>query len=332
MKSNYCKIYVIANAPQGLKGNIINFPESLDPFIVIRKPKTNSNDGFGHYSIGNITKVIHVFQAEDNLSECLVWKVDVIYSIAEYSNTNNDFIRKKHKKILKNIEKQLSYEGFKKVNSISTQNISDVYGYKYNFVIKNKYNFKEDIIYISKSNILLNDNNSNWHRDIYVLENEHSDFQNTLFELNNDLSNQKKSTIKKLKTSVQGFSYEEINVYDLDKMIDLFLKDCISNGIKINPDMNVYATFDSMNDDILALAYGLGNDEEIIIKVNPINWKQASIQKKWYIMYHELGHDVLNLLHGQGGKMMYPFVDRDYTWDEFYNDKKYMFEYVKNKN
>ena len=131
------------------KGNIINFPESLDPFIVIRKPKTNSNDGFGHYSIGNITKVIHVFQAEDNLSECLVWKVDVIYSIAEYSNTNNDFIRKKHKKILKNIEKQLSYEGFKKVNSISTQNISDVYGYKYNFVIKNKYNFKEDIIYIS---------------------------------------------------------------------------------------------------------------------------------------------------------------------------------------
>ena len=62
------------------------------------------------------------------------------------------------------------------------------------------------------------------------------------------------STIKKLKTSVQGFSYEEINVYDLDKMIDLFLKDCISNGIKINPDMNVYATFDSMNDDILAMA------------------------------------------------------------------------------
>ena len=24
--------------------------------------------------------------------------------------------------------------------------------------------------------------------------------------------------------------------------------------------------------------------------------------------------------------MMYPFVDRDYTWDEFYNDKKYMFD------
>ena len=43
--------------------------------------------------------------------------------------------------------------------------------------------------------------------------------------------------------------------------------------------MNVPKTFDSMNDDILALAYGLGNDEEIIIKVNPINWKQASIQK-----------------------------------------------------
>jgi len=322
--------YIIQESSEG---NVINYPNSLDPFIVIKKTKTNrSVDGFGHYSVGNITKVIHVMQAEDNLSEAMVWKVDVIYLIAEYSNTSNNFIRKKHEKILKNIEKQISYRRFKKVNSTISQNITDVYGYKYNYVEKNKYSLNEDIIYLSKANILANNNKSNWHRDIYVFENKHSDFQNTLFELNNTISKQEKSTIKKLKTSVQGFSYEEINVYDLDKMIDIFLKDCKSNGISINPEMKINATFDSMNDEILALAYGLDNDEEIIIKVNPINWKQASTQKKWYIMYHELGHDVLNLLHGQGGKMMYPFVDRDYTWEEFYDDKKYMFEYVKNNN
>ena len=46
-----------------------------------------------------------------------------------------------------------------------------------------------------------------------------------------------------------------------------------------------------------------------------------------YILYHELGHDVLNLEHGQGGKMMFNFADRDYSWDEFFKDKEYMFSY-----
>ena len=59
-----------------------------------------------------------------------------------------------------------------------------------------------------------------------------------------------------------------------------------------------------------------------------MSWANASIQKKWYILYHELGHDVLNLNHGEGGKMMFNFADREYSWDEFYQDKDYMFSFV----
>jgi len=48
-------------------------------------------------------------------------------------------------------------------------------------------------------------------------------------------------------------------------------------------------------------------------------------------MYHELGHDVFNLEHGQGGKMMFNFADREYNWFDFAYDSKKMFEYVKSK-
>ena len=74
---------------------------------------------------------------------------------------------------------------------------------------------------------------------------------------------------------------------------------------------------------------GMYVDGKIIIDVDPLKWKDASPSKKWYVLYHELGHDYLNLKHGVGGKMMFNYVDRDYSWGEFYEDKKYMFESYK---
>ena len=75
----------------------------------------------------------------------------------------------------------------------------------------------------------------------------------------------------------------------------------------------------------------MDQNNNINIKVDPVSWEESSIEKKWYIIYHELGHDILNLEHGQGGKMMYNFVNRDYTWSEFIRDKKFMFNYFKSK-
>ena len=70
-------------------------------------------------------------------------------------------------------------------------------------------------------------------------------------------------------------------------------------------------------------------DGEISIDVDPAKWQEASPSKKWYVLYHELGHDYLNLRHGEGGKLMFNFVDRDYLWEEFFKDKEYMFESYK---
>ena len=63
--------------------------------------------------------------------------------------------------------------------------------------------------------------------------------------------------------------------------------------------------------------------------MDPEKWAKSSIEKRWYVLYHELGHDVLNLEHGQGGKMMFNFADKEYTWDDFFKDKDYMINFIK---
>ncbi len=140
-----------------------------------------------------------------------------------------------------------------------------------------------------------------------------------------------------------GGSYNKSNEYDLEFMVNLFLDDIINNnlergepslliknlrlnrksqinGIKIN------ATFKPLEDGVLALSYGLRDNKNIILKVDPEGWSKASSAKKWYTLYHELGHDVLNFEHGQGGKMMFNYSEEDYTWEDFNEDRNYMFD------
>ena len=107
-------------------------------------------------------------------------------------------------------------------------------------------------------------------------------------------------------------------------MVNFFLDNCKNYGIII-PKQNIKVTFEELEGSTIALAFGKDNDNEIIIKVDPKNWENASLFKKWYILYHELGHDVLNLSHGEGGKMMFNFAERNYSWDEFIIDRNEMF-------
>ena len=125
----------------------------------------------------------------------------------------------------------------------------------------------------------------------------------------------------------------EINVYDLKAMVNFFIEDYNRRSEKvsaklINPKIfkeeQVKATFEPLEGEAIALSYGMNDDSKIIIKIDPKKWAEASLEKKWYILYHELGHDVLNLEHGEGGKMMFNFADKEYSWDDFIEDKKYM--------
>ncbi len=67
---------------------------------------------------------------------------------------------------------------------------------------------------------------------------------------------------------------------------------------------------------------------KIILRIDPEKLESSTLLERWYTIYHELGHDVLNLKHGEGGRMMFSFsIDSDYKWEDFFEDRDYMFKY-----
>lgn len=91
---------------------------------------------------------------------------------------------------------------------------------------------------------------------------------------------------------------------------------------------NIFGTFETLEKGTIAKSFGMDNDDKVYIKIDPEKWAKASSIKRWYILYHELGHDILNLRHGQGGKMMFNFPLTDnLTLQEFADEKEYMFKY-----
>jgi len=130
---------------------------------------------------------------------------------------------------------------------------------------------------------------------------------------------------------INNTDIRNINEYNLEDYIYIFIEDCKSNGIKIN-DQKIDVRFNhQVTSPTIAIAVGMKNDSKIKVDVNPVEWKSSSVIKKLYIMYHELGHDVFNLEHGQGGKMMFCFAERDYSWTEFFIHKRFMFDYIKSR-
>ncbi len=127
---------------------------------------------------------------------------------------------------------------------------------------------------------------------------------------------------------VGNYNLKEVNQYDLNLMIDVFLLDCKNHNINVKKG-KVIASFETLDNVTLGLSYGINNDAKIELKIDPEKWNTASIPKRWYLIYHELGHDVLNLKHGNGGKMMFNFADKGYSWKEFWEDRAYMLESYK---
>jgi hypothetical protein len=129
-----------------------------------------------------------------------------------------------------------------------------------------------------------------------------------------------------------------LNEFDIKPMIELFIEDHKGfmgyyygfNSLNMPPmpgEQKITATFEPLEGNTLAMSYGYGKDDQIIIKIDPEKWAKASSIKRWYILYHELGHDYLNLEHGQGGKMMFNFpLSSEITIENFVEDRNYMFK------
>ncbi|MAD11982.1 MAG: hypothetical protein CMC04_04605 [Flavobacteriaceae bacterium] len=312
-------------------GNMIKYA-GIHPIIELQLRIGKGNTNFEYYQIGFVQKILYLM--DDDLDEIYIWKVETVISLYPYENISSSTINRRFSKVEKYIKKSLMQKKYKFFDKSERFSFKDSYDNSYNFLEDSKFSNKSDTIQISigysSTKVLNKDKNEYMPMEKMIIMTEdviHGAFFNSLQELSEKTSNK---SLEKLKYVINNQDIRDVNIYDLEAFINVFLDDCKKSNLKINFDQKITATFEALDDPLIALAYGLGLDDEIIIVVDPMKWKNASIEKKWYVMYHELGHDVLNFKHGQAGKMMFNFADREYTWDEFFEDKKYMFNLKKN--
>ena len=125
-----------------------------------------------------------------------------------------------------------------------------------------------------------------------------------------------------------------VNPFNLDRYIDKFILDANTNH---NIDLSYVnkrkklILFRELDGQTIAVAYKMNDDDSVLVLVDPENWYDANQPKRWYIIYHELGHDILNLEHGECGAMMDETTSGSYTWSRLEKDKNTMFNAYKKK-
>lgn len=134
------------------------------------------------------------------------------------------------------------------------------------------------------------------------------------------------TTLTKESYRIDGIDLMQFDFNNIEGMIQLFLKDALYNGVSLNKNI-IDVEFSELDEGILGIAQAMNDDSHIKIRIDRENWFEASPAMRWYVLYHELGHDALNLGHGYGGRMMNPISDYGYSWSEFWEDRQKMFFY-----
>tara|TARA_X000000950_G_C13840218_1_gene629893 strand:+ start:402 stop:1559 length:1158 start_codon:yes stop_codon:yes gene_type:complete len=307
-------------------------------FIILTKSLRDQypHSFFPSWSVGTIVKKVFFLgtNLEKAIQICVITEIDLI----EYSNVSSSTINNFNNSTIKYLIDHISL----KYNIVSNKKVFEKPLYelynenKYSYVDEIKYNYKKNdftfdgtFSYATRSELVpVNDGSYNRHIYLGFQHNDtHWEDLVRLTDFSKSVSSNKKDTLKNLRDNIGDTNIEDINTYDLQEMVQFFLDDCKRSNIKVPKIETLSATFEPLDEGVIALAYGMNDDDKIIIRVDPSAWQNSGLIKKWYVLYHELGHDVLNLDHGEGGKMMFNFADRDYNWDEFYIDKEYMFNY-----
>ena len=310
---------------KGVLGNYIILSKSID-----------NDDFFPSYAVGRIFKKIIFLQ--DKIETAIISNSITEAFLVEYSNVNKSKIDNFYNSTINFVKDHINYNNnidstvqlfespFYHLYYENKYSYADVINYSF---MKNDFRFNRKFSYGKRSdNVKSTTGYDRWN---YLCLQFNDDIWDSMDNLNNlSISSQKNKSkvLNSLRSKVGNKDMMDINIYDLKEMVKFFLEDCKRSNIKVPKIETLSTRFEPLDDGVIALSYAMGDDSKIVIKVDPKKWQNSSKQKKWYIMYHELGHDVLNLNHGEGGKMMFNFADREYSWDEFYKDKDYMFNYV----
>lgn len=148
----------------------------------------------------------------------------------------------------------------------------------------------------------------------------------------------KNQAANKLHTSIASSAYES-NV-DFNFYVDKFYRDIGNYGIfPKKPEIQIikFAKLDQLDNTthIHGISFGIKDDDKIEIYINPTTWDKFNKPMRYFLMYHELSHDVLNVgdlkdLPINEGKLMYPAIANyeSKTMDDFIESSHTLFEEV----
>jgi hypothetical protein len=150
--------------------------------------------------------------------------------------------------------------------------------------------------------------------------------------------------IKLIQKQSEANLYKEIvaNSFDGDENFDIyvekFYRDLEFYGVfpkKPKTSIIKFSRLDQLDNTthIHGLSLGHNDDSRIEIYINPSSWKQFTKPMRYFLMYHELTHDVLNLddLDNKAmneGKLMYPEISsyEKKNMDDFIDSYHTLFE------
>ncbi|WP_296686202.1 DUF4339 domain-containing protein [Flavobacterium sp.] len=126
----------------------------------------------------------------------------------------------------------------------------------------------------------------------------------------------RKQSEEKLYEDIAANSYltdEKFEIY-----IDKFYRDLEFYGIYPKKPSTIIIKFSKLDQldnttHIHAISFGRNDDDRIEIYINPSSWKQFTKSMRYYLMYHELSHDILNVddldrKTSNEGRLMYPEI------------------------
>ena len=128
---------------------------------------------------------------------------------------------------------------------------------------------------------------------------------------------------------------ETLNPYDLEGYLAFFVDFARDNGLDFSYiyqyDVELKFTYEHMQPETIAYTTTLGNDKEVYVAVNPDAWVNASPAKRVAVLFHELGHDILNFEHNATeGPLMSVYAQSEYTIEQVFELVTEMFTDYKN--
>lgn len=136
-----------------------------------------------------------------------------------------------------------------------------------------------------------------------------------------------------------SYEYEEFNLY-----LKKYYRDIEFFGINKAKSRTIIIRMAPMQyfektNDYHGISFGYGNDELIEIYINEDSWKKFSKPQRYWLMYHELSHDILNVddepeVSFDMTHLMCPIIDtfNKVSMDDFIEASHELFvEYNKNK-